>query len=116
MVIDHQFPRALKLNEEPAANCENAEEVYDEKCGYDLTGKILSHLYTNATSNSISALEPMDNEWRSKGILRVFEQREFIDYRLFKNPYMKREGFYFYPFACLEEGAKCKLHISFHGC
>ena len=62
-------------------------------------------------------LKPRDLEWRSKGILREFEQHEFLeDSFIYDYNGFHKYGYVYYPYQCLEPDSKCKIHIFFHGC
>ena len=75
-------------------------------------------------------LKPDDPNWKSKGVLRKFDQNEIID--LIKNDYFKAlgkevtldmkyhwlqpEGYVYYPDNCVTGTKKCKFSLVLHGC
>jgi hypothetical protein len=58
----------------PEVSCQDTDTArfFVSNCGYDTAGKVLDHLLTNLPSNAISSLEPMDEDWADKGVLRRF--------------------------------------------
>lgn len=75
-------------------------------CGYRGAFNMLNYLYGGLTS-------PADNAGNLGNLLN-FDQAEFfaLDPSLSS---MSRSGFVYVPTAC-RGGARCRLHISFHGC
>ena len=86
-------------------------------CGYDTAGKILQHLLFNIPKANVTErnFKPAIKDFRSKGVLKPFSQKEFISGNddLTKSE-IKDVGYVYYPFNCLEK--KCNVHISLHGC
>ena len=84
-LFTHQLPSDLPLDFKPYQACGAPRESYYPNCGFDTAGKMLSHVLVNMTGSTISQLNPKDDDWQSKGILREFEQDEFHDRTLFQN-------------------------------
>jgi hypothetical protein len=104
---------------------EDCSESWDNTCnnGFDATGKILTHLLGNIAETDILELAAKDDEWRSRGVFRRFDQHEFVDYEDEDRELWNVEtglmnwGYVFYPTACFEdEAASCHIHFHLHGC
>ena len=48
-------------------------------CGYDTIGEMFGHLLPNLGSDGDLVIQPADNDWQSKGILRKFSQNEMLE-------------------------------------
>lgn len=53
--------------------------------------------------------------WADLGVLRKYDQREFIDKDLPETG-MNEYGLIYYPNTCVEAEKKCKIHVYLHGC
>jgi len=58
---------------------------------------ILKHTLINVPNSNITALNPKTNDWMDKGILREFDQTEFIDKDFFEFSGLDDTGFFFTP-------------------
>jgi poly(3-hydroxybutyrate) depolymerase len=107
-IANHGMPVAQFLGESrfPKRDCGQHEPPYIVQCGYEAAEALLKHLYPGASANA------SDDPHRD-GTLVLFDQAEF-----FSGPEntlsMHRVGFLYVPHAC--QGARCRLHIAFHGC
>ena len=71
-------------------------------CGYDTAGKILTHLLFNIIKSNVTEenWKPKFKDWASKGILKTFDQHEFVDYTGdWKKTDIKDNGYIYYPYA-----------------
>ena len=86
-------------------------------CGYDLAGDILKYLLPNIVGSTVTELNPRDQDWESveKGVLKSFNQLEFVDAWNWQYSGIHKWGYVFFPLQCLEEDAKCKVHVYLHG-
>ena len=50
------------------------------------------------------------------GILRRFDQSDFLDTFLWESTSLSQFGYVFYPEQCVSGEIQCKLHIHLHGC
>lgn len=64
----------------------------------------------------ISSWNPMDLNWRSKGVLREFSQTSFVESMIHEFDGIDEVGYIYYPFACVNGDITCKLHIYLHDC
>jgi poly(3-hydroxybutyrate) depolymerase len=79
-------------------------DAYVNDCDYDAAGELLQHIY--------GALAPR-NGGAPAGRLIEFDQREFV-----ANPRshgLDDSGWAYVPASC-EAGARCRVHVAFHGC
>lgn len=86
-------------------------------CGYDTAGKILKHLLFNLPKANVTEanFKGRIKDYASKGILKAFNQKEFITTSGDPSKTeIKDVGYVYYPHNCLEK--MCNLHISLHGC
>lgn len=82
--------------------CETTAAPYINDCDYDAAGELLTHIYG-----------PLREPTEPTGQLIAFDQSEFVS-----DPgtaSLARVGYLYLPSACAD-GAKCKLHVAFHGC
>jgi hypothetical protein len=77
---------------------------------------LLKHTLLNIEGSTVTALEDKTDDWRSMGVLKTFDQSEFIDAHSWEYSGLDKEGYVFYPNQCIEEGTSCKLHVHIHGC
>ena len=83
-------------------------------CNYDFVGKMFTKFYQEIEKANISPLRPVDYEWYMKGVIKSFAQNEFGDVGVFGRSPLNKNGYVFYPNACVEK--QCNLHIAFHAC
>ncbi|MGI9026752.1 MAG: extracellular catalytic domain type 2 short-chain-length polyhydroxyalkanoate depolymerase [Burkholderiaceae bacterium] len=81
----------------------NASDNFINNCNYDAAGKILAHIYGPLKSQAA----------RLRGTFVNFSQSEFIADPVSHS--MNVNGYAYVPAAC-DEGAKCRVHVAFHGC
>jgi hypothetical protein len=93
-------------------------------CAYDWAGKVLNYLIPNVTGSNVTAMNPKSEEdpdkWEKKGVLRKFNQKEFLDWSDRLNPLvytggLDNYGYIYYPNKCGFNGG-CKIHVVLHGC
>lgn len=95
----HTFPTL-----DAGAACDTATAPYVGKCGYDAAGAIFAYLY-GEPAHPVAA--------DATGELRTFDQRI---YRVDDvDAHLAASGYIYVPKACAA-GARCALHIAFHGC
>jgi poly(3-hydroxybutyrate) depolymerase len=82
--------------------CGSMESPFINACAFDLAGATLKQIY-----GPLAPPKPASDG------LHAFSQREFID-PLARHGLAER-GFVYIPKACTE-GARCRLHVAFHGC
>ncbi len=82
--------------------CETMAPPFINACGYDLAGATLRQIYG-----------PLAPPKRPEGELRPFAQADFVDAQALHG--LAERGFVYIPKACAE-GARCRLHVAFHGC
>ena len=70
--------------------------------GYDTIGAMYTKLLTGLPQDALSSLAAADNDYKSKGVLRRFSQKEFIDATIFQTIGMKEYGFVYYPYRCVD--------------
>jgi len=84
-------------------NGDNPGDTFINDCKYDAAGKILAHIYgpLNAPATALS------------GYFHEFPQDEFIADPVSHS--MNPTGVAYIPADC-DDGAKCRVHVAFHGC
>lgn len=82
--------------------CLSMESPFINACAFDLAGMTLKQIY-----GPLAPPKPADDG------LHAFTQAEFADPRTRHG--LAERGFVYVPKACAE-GARCRLHIAFHGC
>jgi hypothetical protein len=67
---------------------------------------VFTHLLTNIPETGMTKLNPkLDFFWRNHGILREFDQSEFVgDTKIYEQKGFAKYGYVYYPYSCLEEG------------
>jgi len=80
-------------------SCGQLGSPYINNCNYDAAGKILAFFYGNLKDK----VDPVSSN------LVQFDQTEFTSSL---NDY----GYAYIPTGCKSSGAKCPIHVSFHGC
>ena len=84
-----------------------------ENCGFDLAYKTLEYLY-GSLDPSFEMKKGLPN-WADLGVLRKYDQREFIDSDPSETG-MNEWGMIYYPDSCVSGTKKCKIHVYLHGC
>jgi poly(3-hydroxybutyrate) depolymerase len=82
--------------------CETSKAPFVNRCGYDLAGAALRHIYG-----------PLAPPTEADGELVVFDQTEFVDPA--KTHGLAERGYEYVPKGCTEHRG-CRLHVAFHGC
>ncbi len=85
--------------------CAQRGSPFLQNCQMDGVGLALQHLYKN------QLLPPRDLSKEEKSGLTPFDQIKVAD----ANASLMTEGWIFTPPSC-KQGAKCRLHVAFHGC
>lgn len=104
----------------PAGDCGD-EELSEENpwmvnCGYDFAGEVLEHLLPNVVGSEVTEIQEKTEDWMSSGTLRKFDQKEFVDRKVWEWSGLDEFGYIYYPNECLADGTSCKVHIVLHGC
>ena len=83
-----------------------------------MAGNILKHLLTNLKADAVpvSDWSPGDTDWKSKGVLKKFQQSEFLDTWVWETDGLAPYGYVYYPYKCYDGSTKCKVHMYLHGC
>ncbi len=84
--------------------CETEGAPFVNKCGDDVAGKILAHLYGPLKSGGVPVGEP-----------QPYAQASFVEKGEAERWGIHDTGHVYVPKACAE-GAQCKLHVALHGC
>lgn len=109
------------LPEEVLAEGDCSDELTSQKwpyivnCGYDLSKDMLTYLLTNVEDSEVTELAEKDLDWQNQGYLRKFDQKEFVDLKVWKFSGLAEFGYVFFPEQCIENDS-CKLHVHLHGC
>lgn len=74
----------------------------------------------NVPGSNITEIFPPDDDWKDSGILRKFNQLEFLDWNERLNPMiwsngLDNYGYVYYPNQCAFR-ATCNVHVVLHGC
>lgn len=96
-------------------NCQTLESPYIGNCNYDGAERAFHTLYGNGGNSGglAAAASGVEELAKVDGNLFAFDQTEyFIQDGLTS---IGDVGYIYIPQSC-QEGAKCKLHVSFHGC
>jgi len=89
--------------ETAGGDCHKSESPYLGRCGFDAAGAIFHELYG----------EPLTPVGSAGGELRSFAQTAYRSAE--KNDFLAETGYVYVPKDCAG-GARCSLHIAFHGC
>ena len=99
----------------PVGSCYDADHQHAAltNCQQDLAGDFLSYLYGNLDPSLDP--QPKTDDWQSQGVLRKYDQRQFLENQSkhFDSGF-DDHGYVYYPNSCI--GKKCKAQILFHGC
>lgn len=70
-----------------------------KNCGYDLAGNILKYLLPNVVDSDVVEIAPRDEEWEStsKGVLKSFNQYEFVDAWKWEYTGLHKWGYVYFP-------------------
>lgn len=99
----HTFP----VDDPAAAACGASEPPYIANCSYDAARALLGYLY--------GALKAEDAAAAESGELRAFDQRPYA--QASGSAGLDDRGWVFVPETCTSTtGARCRLHVVFHGC
>lgn len=95
----------------PAADntCGVYASPYIDDCDYPAAGRLLSFIYGRTDHE----LQPVYGDW-DRGAMRAFDQGAFFD-GTDASVSLNDIGHLYVPAAC-RDGARCPLHVAFHGC
>jgi poly(3-hydroxybutyrate) depolymerase len=102
LVKDRPAGHAM-VTEDSGSDCGVTRAPYINDCDYDAAGELLKHLLGNLSPPAA----------RPAGQIVSFDQKEFADGDA-RAISMADTGYAYVPAACA--GAKCRLHVAFHGC
>ncbi|KAI3389917.1 hypothetical protein SNEBB_004971 [Seison nebaliae] len=92
--------------------CEDLQRNFMNKCDYDFGYEMMNHLYNH------SILQP--NRYQDNGFIKEnMEKVSIMEFFYFSTPYtysMDSTAYMYIPSNCKNKKAKCRFHISFHGC
>jgi len=88
--------------------CDQDQMPWVSNCGYDAVGAILKELYPS--------IKPRGTDWAKAGEVVAFNQTEFVPEADAADTYFDQEGYAYVPNSCKEEGTRCGVHLSLHGC
>ena len=116
----HCVPVDLPVNDKhPERTCQDSSDIqyFISNCAFDTAGRLLSHILTNLENSPIAALKPRNEKWQDAGVLKKFNQREFLeDVSIFDYSGLAIDGFIYIPNNCIDgTTTNCKVHINFHG-
>ncbi|XP_068133733.1 poly(3-hydroxybutyrate) depolymerase-like isoform X3 [Hyperolius riggenbachi] len=87
--------------------CGTTNNDYINNCNYNGAYEALNHLYGGLSKPSSSSGQT--------GQLNLFDQSEYFNLAPASTYGMDTAGYIYVPTAC-QNGARCRLHIAFHGC
>jgi poly(3-hydroxybutyrate) depolymerase len=105
----HGMPIKALPSANSGTHCKLPDASFLIRCDYGAAELLLRHLYPDATSASGSA---------GSGRLVGFNQTEFFD-ETEKSTSLDESAYLYVPATCenaSQSGAKCRLHVAFHGC
>lgn len=106
IVNDNSFPAGHSMpTPDYGIACETEGTPFVNKCGDDVAGKILSHLYGQLKPRAETTAEPV-----------AFAQAPFVDKGQNERWGVHAEGHIYVPKACKSGKTECKLHVALHGC
>jgi poly(3-hydroxybutyrate) depolymerase len=91
------------VTERDGSACSETEQPYVVHCGYDLAGRMLSHL--------LGTLSPRAATLSSR--VETFDQRPFL--KGLSEHGLDDAGLVYIPQAC-RQASGCRVHVAFHGC
>ncbi len=86
--------------------CDKSDTPYLGRCGFDAAGELLAWIYGPITKTPTNALH---------GRFRRFDQTRYVAADRFWWSGMDTVGWLYVPSDCAA-GARCALHVAFHGC
>lgn len=97
--VGHSMPTLAHGND-----CASSEKPFINRCQYDAAGELLRWMYPGITQRRTA----------TSAALIDFDQSAFLPPGL---PHgMNDRGYAYVPAACKVRGARCRLHVVFHGC
>ena len=88
---------------------------YTTPDAYDGVGSMFTWLYGKVDPSM--TVNAGSTNWASEGVLREFDQHEFVDaFMPWEAHGLAKRGFVYYPNACTTAGSNCKVHMAMHGC
>ena len=106
----HGMPIKVSPTGNSGQHCRLPDPSFLIRCDYGAAELLLRHLYPEASVEPATASE--------SGRIVGFDQTEFFD-EMEKSTSLNEVGYLYVPAACTdgsEAGAKCRLHVAFHGC
>jgi hypothetical protein len=96
--FSHVWPADVNSPEEITSTCYgDAMPLPVGNCGYDTAGNILKYLLPNIVNSTITEVNERTDDWRSQGIVKKFDQQEFVDQAFWKHSGLDKYGYVFYP-------------------
>jgi len=79
---------------------------------------MLDYLLKNVNGTDFKQLNPKHFEFKERGVIRQFCQKEFFngDEEKFKKSDFKKTGGLYFPHTCLYATKNCNIHVSLSGC
>ena len=78
--FSHVWPADVNSPEEITSSCNGVSlPLPVGNCGYDTAGEILKYLLPNIVNSTVTEIQDRTDDWRSQGIVKRFDQREFVD-------------------------------------
>jgi hypothetical protein len=106
----HGMPIKALPSGDSGSHCKLPDPSFLVRCDYGAAELLLRHLYSDASSAPGSP--------SGSGRIVGFDQTEFFD-ETEKSTSLHESGYLYVPATCensSESGAKCRLHVAFHGC
>lgn len=97
----HGFPSPLATQA-----CSLTHTPFLTQCNVDAAGELLKWLYPSTPAMQAGTAEA--------GALKQFNQATYDDPAVFSS--LDSTGWVYVPKACEQSGARCRLHVAFHGC
>ena len=106
----HGMPIKALPSGDSGRHCKLPDPSFLVRCDYGAAELLLRHLYPDAS--------PASGSSSGSGRIVGFDQTEFFD-ETERSTSLHEFGYLYVPAACenrSESGAKCRLHVAFHGC
>lgn len=82
--FQHTWPLDVPIDVKPFGECSVFPPSRTQNCGVDTSGIILNTLLKGVPGSNIKELSPKTFNWQNKGIIKAFDQKEFIDKEVFQ--------------------------------
>jgi len=81
----HEIPSVTPgCYNEPHLTAPGLSERFQPNCGQDTVGDMFRHVLGNLKKNPVKHINPMDNDWKKKGVLRQFDVNPYLDTTIFE--------------------------------